>query len=146
MVLTVDVAPSLLELCGQSPLRESHGRSWVRIASGGDDPGWRKSFLYHYNYEKQFPYTPNVRGVRTERWKYVRYPHGDGGPDRHPAELFDLSDPDEAKNVASDPKHEGLIRELRAEVDRLLRETGASPDPMPLDEGIKQALPDAKIR
>jgi N-acetylglucosamine-6-sulfatase len=75
-----------------------------------------------------------------------RSPPGEAGPHPHPAELFDLSDPDEAKNVASDPKHEGLIRELRAEVDRLLRETGASPDPMPLDEGIKQALPDAKIR
>ncbi len=147
MVLTVDFAPSLLELCGVPPLPKSHGRSWVRIASGGEDPAWRKSFLYHYNYEKQFPYTPNIRGVRTERWKYVRYPHGDGGPDRHPHELFDLaSDPDEAKNVAADPKHAGLIRELRAELDRQLAATGAVPDKMPLDEGIKKALPDAKIR
>jgi N-acetylglucosamine-6-sulfatase len=146
MVLTVDMASSLLELCGLPPLPESHGRSWVRIARGKDDPGWRKSFLYHYNYEKQFPYTPNIRGVRTERWKYVRYPHGDGGPDRHAAELFDLSDPDEAKNVAGDPRHADVIRELRGELDRLLVATGAVPDRMPLDEGVKQALPDAKIR
>ncbi len=48
------------------------------------------SFLYEYNYEKQFPYTPNVRGVRTDDWKYIRYPHGDGSPDRFTAELYDL--------------------------------------------------------
>jgi hypothetical protein len=31
------------------------------------------------NYEKQFPYTLNVRAVRTDRWKYIRYPrHFDG--------------------------------------------------------------------
>ena len=47
----------------------------------GDRRGWRKSFYYEYNYEKQFPYTPNVRGVRTDRYKLIRYPHGDGGPD-----------------------------------------------------------------
>ena len=54
------------------------------------DPGWRKSWFYYYNYEAEFPYTPNVRGVRTEEWKYIHYPHGDGGPDRHMAELYDL--------------------------------------------------------
>lgn len=147
MVLTVDLAPSLLDLCGVAALPRSHGRSWRRIASGEADPGWRSSFLYHYNYEKQFPYTPNVRGVRTERWKYVRTPHGDGGPDRHPAELFDIAaDPDEARNVAGDPRHAPVVAELRAELDRLLRATGADPDRMPLDEGIKAALPDPKIR
>jgi N-acetylglucosamine-6-sulfatase len=147
MVLTTDFAPSLLELCGLPPLARSHGRSWVRIARGGTDPGWRRSFLYHYNYEKQFPYTPNIRGVRTERWKYVRYPHGDGRPDRHGAELFDLAgDPEEKTNRIGDPALAPVVKELQEELARLLAETGAAPDRMPLDEGIKKALPDAKIR
>ena len=60
--------------------------------------GWRNGWFYEYNYEKQFPYTPNVRGVRTDDWKYIRYPHGDGGPDRHLAELYDLkNDPEERR-------------------------------------------------
>ena len=70
----------------------NRGRSW----SQGDATGWRKSWFYEYNYEKQFPYTPNVRGVRTDEWKYIHYPHGDGRPDRHKAELYNLkADPDE---------------------------------------------------
>ena len=53
------------------------------MLAGGTDPAWRTEWLYEYNYEKQFPYTPNIRGIRTDRWKFVRYPHGDGSPDRH---------------------------------------------------------------
>lgn len=146
MVLTEDIAPSILELCGAPPLNNIHGRSWVKLVQQGD-AGWRKSFLYHYNYEKQFPYTPNVRGVRTDEWKYVHYPHGDGQPDRHLAELYDLKhDPEERKNLINDPAQAGRVKELQAELARLLLEVGITRDEMPLDEGIKQQLPDQKIR
>ncbi|NLF69020.1 MAG: sulfatase [Candidatus Anammoximicrobium sp.] len=149
-VLTVDVAPSILELCGAPPLEleKIHGRSWVRLVRDGD-PGWRKSWFYHYNYEQQFPYTPNVRGVRTESWKYIHYPHGDGGPDRHMGELYNVEfDPEERHNLIGNPKYAGVVKDLQAELARLMRETGLTPDTdkMPLDEGIKQQLPDAKIR
>lgn len=147
MTLTVDFAPSILEICGVAPLPRSHGRSWKKLAQGQPDPQWRTAFLYHYNYEQQFPYTPNVRAVRTAEWKYVRYPHGDGGPDRHKADLFHLaSDPDEVQNLIDDPRHAGRVAELSAALQGLLQETGADPDPMPLDAGVQQALPDAKIR
>ena len=147
MVLTVDFAPSILDICGAAPMPKTHGRSWKKLAMGKPDPGWRKSFLYHYNYEKQFPYTPNVRAVRTDEWKYIRYPHGDGGPDRHKADLFHLtSDPDEVQNLIDDPRHADKVAELKAELARLLKATGALPDKMPIDEGVKQELPDPKIR
>jgi len=149
-VLTVDVAPSILELCGAPPLEleKTHGRSWVKLVRSGD-PAWRKSWFYHYNYEKQFPYTPNVRGVRTESWKYVHYPHGDGGPDRHMAELYNIEfDPEERHNLIDNPKYADVVKDLQAELTRLMQETDLTPetDKMPLDEGIKQQLPDAKIR
>jgi N-acetylglucosamine-6-sulfatase len=147
MSLTVDFAPSILDICGATPLEKTHGSSWKKLAKGKADPAWRKSFLYHYNYEKQFPYTPNVRAVRTDEWKYVRYPHGDGSPDRHKADLFYLpSDPDEANNLIDDPRHADKVAELNAELQRLLQETDALPDKMPLDEGVKKELPDPKIR
>jgi len=147
MTLTVDLAASILDICGAAPLERTHGRSWKRLAMGRADPGWRTSFLYHYNYEKQFPYTPNVRAVRTEEWKYIRYPHGDGGPDRHKADLFHLAtDPDETTNLIDDPRHAAKVAELKAELERLLVETGAVPDRMPLDEGVKKELPDKNIR
>ena len=146
MVLNVDVAPSILDICGVEALKEIHGRSFRPLLEGKDAP-WRKSWLYEYNYEKQFPYTPNVRGVRTDDWKYVHYPHGDGKPDRHRAELYHLAeDPGESRNLIDDPKHAAKLAELKQELQRLLAETGAQPDPMPVDEGIKTELPDEKIR
>ena len=146
MVLTLDLAPSILELCGAPALRNIHGQSFAPLLDG-NSANWRKSWLYEYNYEKQFPYTPNVRGVRTDRWKYVHYPHGDGGPDRHMAEMYDLqSDPQERKNLINDPQHAGQLAELKMELARLLKETGATPDRMPIDEGIKMALPEKSIR
>jgi N-acetylglucosamine-6-sulfatase len=146
MVLTVDLAPTLLELCGAPPLPAIHGRSWKTLVTEGDR-SWRRSFFYEYNYEKQFPYTPNIRGVRTDAWKYMHYPHGDGGPDRHKAELYDLAhDPEERRNLIDEPAQAERIRTLKAELARLERETGLVQDVMPIDEGVKQQLPDPKIR
>lgn len=147
-ILTVDMAPSLLELCGAPPLQKIHGRSWVKLVREGD-PTWRTSFLYHYNYEKQFPYTPNVRCVRTESWKYSHSPHGDGSPDRHKAELYNIEfDPEERYNLIDRPKYADVVQKMQAELQRVMADVGLTKenDQMPLDEGIGQGLPDQKIR
>jgi len=147
-VLAMDLAPSVLDLCGAPPLAGIQGRSWKALAAGSD-PAWRTAWFYEYNYEKQFPYTPNIRGVRTDRWKFMRYPHGDGSPDKHLPELYDLkSDPLELKNLAADPKFAATRRDLEGQLAGLLAAAGLTPDKdkMPLDEGVKSELPDAKIR
>ena len=147
-VLTVDFAPTILELCGAPPIAGIHGQSWVKLVRQGD-PDWRTSWFYYYNYEKQFPYTPNVRGVRTESWKYVHSPRGDGGPDRYKAELYNIEfDPEERYNLIDRPKYAPVVDQLKAELARLMAATGLTPqtDKMPLDEGIKTELPDEKIR
>ncbi len=146
--LTLDVAPSLLELCGTKPLENIQGKSWVKLAREGDS-AWRTAWFYEYNYEKQFPYTPNVRALRTDRWKYIHYPPGDGTPDKHLAELYDLTaDPDELHNLAADPAFASTRDDLARQLTTLLTAEDLSPDKdkMPLDEGIKSALPDQKIR
>lgn len=144
--LTVDIAPSILDICHAEPLPRTHGRSWKKLVTEGD-PDWRTAWYYAYNYEKQFPYTPNVRAIRTDDWKYIHYPHGDGSPDRHMAELYDLRhDPEERHNLIHDPRYAGLVEQLKAELHRLMEQAGALPDQMPLDEGIKGELPDEKIR
>ena len=147
-VLTVDLAPSLLELCGAAALPGIHGKSWVKLARRGDR-SWRKSWLYYYNYEKQFPYTPNVRSVRTETWKYTRSPHGDGGPVRHKAELYNIEfDPEERHNLIDNSKYADVVKAMQRELLKVMKQVGLTPatDTMPLDEGIKQELPDQKIR
>jgi arylsulfatase A-like enzyme len=145
-VLTLDFAPSIIDLCGAEQLPKTHGKSWKAIA-GGEDSDWRTAWFYEYNYEKQFPYTPNVRGVRTDRYKYIRYPHGDGGPDRHMAELYDVQqDPEETTNLIHDPKYAAIVETLGQELHSLMAASDALPDKMPIDAGIGTELPDAAIR
>ena len=146
LVLNIDLAPTLLELCGASPFAKVHGRSIVPLLDGDPTAG-RDAFLYEYNYEEPFPYTPNVRGVRTRDWKYVHYPHGDDSADRHKAELYHLaSDPGERRNLIEDPASAPRRAELETTLRRLQAETGGLPDRMPIDQGIQVRLPDAKIR
>lgn len=145
-VLTVDIAPTLLELTGAKPLKNIHGYSFVKMATEGD-PNWRKGWVYHYNYEKQFPYTPNVRGIRTDRWKYIHYPHGDGTPDRHLAELYDIkNDPAESTNLIKSSAHQKTVRQLTAALKAELQRLGLQNDKMPLDQGVQQSLPEESIR
>ncbi len=152
-VLTIDMAPSILDLCGAKPIPGVQGKSWKPLAEtssrAAEDASWRTAWFYEYNYEKQFPFTPNVRGIRTDRWKFIRYPHGDGSPDRHRAELYDLSrDPEEIVNLADDPQHLDVRKDLEAQLAALLKAEGLAgdADKMPLDEGIKTELPDQKLR
>ena len=147
-VLAMDTAPSVLDICGAPALEKIQGRSWKALASGGD-PAWRKAWFYEYNYEKQFPYTPNIRGLRTAEWKFIRYPHGDGSPDKHLAELYHLTDdPGELHNLAESKEHAPVRKKLETDLADLLAAEGLTPekDIMPLDEGIKAQLPDQKIR
>lgn len=145
-VLTLDIAPTILDLCGAPPLKNIHGQSFVPLVHG-DTAGWRQAWYYEYNYEKQFPYTPNVRGVRTDTWKYIHYPTGEGGPDQHMAELYHLAvDPEENVNLINDPRYADKVLELKDQLAKLIRAAGAEPDKMPLDEGIKTELPEESIR
>jgi arylsulfatase A-like enzyme len=145
-VLTLDIAPTILDLCGAPPLKNIHGQSFKQLVKGNSS-NWRKAWFYEYNYEKQFPYTPNVRGLRTDEWKYIHYPTGDGKPDQHLAELYHLAvDPGEEHNLINNPAYAGKLKELRTELARQLKKTGAHPDKIPLDEGIKAELPEQSIR
>lgn len=141
MVLTLDLAPSLLDVAGATPLPAADGLSWKRLLAG-DATNWRTSFFYQYNYESQFPYTPNVRAIRTRDWKYIHYPHGDRGPDRETAELYDLNnDPLETRNLISESACADKRKELQNQLEQLMQRHHAWPDKMPLDEGIRSELP-----
>ncbi|MCA9136662.1 MAG: DUF4976 domain-containing protein, partial [Planctomycetales bacterium] len=147
-VLTTDVAPSILDAAGAPPMDNIHGQSIKPLVSGNSE-NWRTEWLYHYNYEKQFPYTPNVRAVRGDRFKYIRYPHGDGSPDRHMAELYDMeNDPAESTNLINDPAHKQTIAMMEQRLIQAMKAVGLDhqSDKMPLDAGIGTALPDKAIR
>jgi N-acetylglucosamine-6-sulfatase len=147
MTLNQDVAPGILDFCGVDPLPGVQGRSFRKLAQGEADPGWRKSFYYAYNYESEFPYTPNVRGVRTDDWKYIHYPNGDTSPDKYLAELYHVKDdPLEQKNLINDAAFASKRDELKAELLRLQQESGALPDRMPVNPQLKMEPPEQSIR
>ena len=77
----------------------------------------------------------------------MHYPHGDGGADRHMAELYNIKDdPGERNNLINDPAYSDVIKDLQGLLESLIGETGAYPDKMPLDEGVKMELPEESIR
>ncbi len=120
LALNTDICPTLLELAGVPVPAGLDGRSLAPLVRGERPRNWRKSFLYEY-YE--FPASHMVRknrGVRTERWKYIHFWES---PEEF--ELYDLKkDPHELRNLYGDPRQAGRVKELRAEMERLRRETG----------------------
>jgi arylsulfatase A-like enzyme len=148
MVLNMDLAPTVVDLCGVSGYPATPGRS-LRPLMAGTTPAqpWRSSFLYEYNFESEFPYTPNVRAVRTDEWKYIHYPNGEGQPDTELAELYHLkADPHETTNLINDAASQPTLTSLKAELQKLLLETGAVPDRMPVSPQLRFELPNAAIR
>ena len=102
-------------------MQNVHGRSWLPLFRG-DTAGWRQSFHYEYFYEKEYPWTPHIQGVRTEDWKYIRYPDVE-----ETDELYHIAaDPMETRNLVNDPSHQQKLNELKAELERLRSATGAA--------------------
>lgn len=118
MALNIDLAPTFLDLAGVPVPSHMQGRSW-RPLFAGDPADWRRSFLYEY-WVDLTPTIPRILGVRTENWKLVRY------PDLHDIdELYDLrQDPHELHSLVKDPASAEVYGKMKAELDRLLKETG----------------------
>src|SRR6185369_14971459 len=55
--LNQDIAPTFLEAAGLTPPASMHGRSLLPVLQGRAT-NWRKDFLYEYEWERDFPYTP----------------------------------------------------------------------------------------
>src|SRR3954470_7392778 len=118
ITLNVDVAPTLLDLAGAKIPSNMDGRSWAPLFRG-DVKDWRKSALFEYVWEKQYPRVPTWQAVRTDRWKFIHY---DGVQDMD--ELYDLTaDPYEMKNLIHDDAQQAQLKELQDELRRLIEAT-----------------------
>jgi N-acetylglucosamine-6-sulfatase len=124
MILNVDLPSLLLDAAGLVPPDSMQGRSYLPLLRGEKVP-WRTSWLYEYFFERSFPQTPTVLGVRTETHKLAVY-HGIW--DRN--ELYDLAkDPLEEHNLIDDAAQAERRKELLAELHRLRTELGCRFDP-----------------
>jgi N-acetylglucosamine-6-sulfatase len=115
--LSIDLAPTLLELADTKAKRKMDGHSLVPLLAGNRPNDWRKSFLIEYYTDTVFPRLQNMgyRAVRTSRYKYIHYVDLEGMD-----ELYDLKqDPYEMKNLIGNPGLRATVEKLKAEVTRL---------------------------
>jgi len=109
MVLNVDLAPTILELANVRVPEVMQGTSLVPLIEGRDVP-WRDRWLYEHHFAHRG--IPQSEGVRTERWKYVRYLLDDGDVEQ----LYDLaSDPHEEHDLVPSGAHAAQLSILRGQ-------------------------------
>ena len=93
----LDIYPTLVELCGLPAKQGLEGHSLALQLRNSRSPRPWPAITTH---------GPNNHGIRTERWRYVRYADGS-------EELYDMkNDPNEWDNLASDPGHLETKRRL----------------------------------
>ncbi len=120
MVLSIDLAPTILDLADIEIPSSMQGRSLMPLIRGEANQ-WRSSWYYEHVYNTNPPRSPIVKteGVRTKRWKYVRYPDVDPPYEQ----LFDLQvDPLERANLASLPTQSDRLTAFRSQCDNYRRE------------------------
>jgi arylsulfatase A-like enzyme len=118
MVQNIDIAPTILEAAGLKAPDYMDGQSFLPLLAGKEIK-WRDAVFYEYYWEWNYPQTPTVHGVRTDRYKYMHY-HGIWDID----ELYDLQkDPDEMHNLIDSEEHQGLVKKLNGMVFAWLEET-----------------------
>lgn len=94
MILNIDFAPTFLDAAGLPVPDTMQGRSFLPLLTDQSDE-WRDEFLYTYFWERAFPQTPTVLGVRTDRYKFMKF---QGVWDKY--ELYDIQDdPHEMNNL-----------------------------------------------
>ena len=104
------------DLAGIDPPAGMQGKSLMPLVRG-DPAAWRSRFYYEHVYNTDPPRQPIpvTEGIRTLRWKYIRYPEVTPVYEQ----LFDLrADPGEANNLVDVDAHASVLARLRRMCDR----------------------------
>ncbi|MCG8584463.1 MAG: sulfatase [Pirellulales bacterium] len=122
MVQNIDIAPTILEVFDieKPATAKFDGVSFLAQLQGrkGNE---RDHILYEYHWEWNFPATPTLFAIRTNRYKYVYY-HGVWDRDS----FHDLkTDPHERHNLIDVPSYQEKIKSLRTQLFSELKASGA---------------------
>jgi arylsulfatase A-like enzyme len=108
MALNIDLAPTLCAYAGVEIPRDVQGHSLRKLVNGQKVP-WRNDWFYEHHYAHGGK-IPEVEGVRTERWKYVRYTSASPAGE----ELYDLRrDPLETRDLSHAREHADRLSQMR---------------------------------
>jgi len=137
--LNIDIAPTLLDAAGVAKPANMHGDSLLPMLRNAAAPR-RREFLYEYEWERDFPYTPTIYGLRTERYSLMQY-YGIWDTD----ELYDNEkDPHQMNNLVGqykmlshqrtrlamridNPELKQTVDGLQERMENLLKATGGDP-------------------
>jgi N-acetylglucosamine-6-sulfatase len=137
MVQNIDIAPTLLA-AARVPVPKSakmDGRSFLPLLCGESIP-WRDHILYEYHWEWNFPATPTLFAIRTDRYKYVYY-YGVWDYDG----FYDLqTDPHERHNLINVPVYQPQIEAMKKQLFDELEASGGLDIPVrrPAGERLDQ--------
>ncbi|WP_460980786.1 sulfatase family protein [Spirosoma fluminis] len=125
VIQNVDIAPTFMAYAGLPTPANMQGASFLPILQGKSIP-WKNRAFYEYYWETDFPQTPTMFGVRTDRYKYIfNYGVWDAN------ELYDLqADPQEVNNLIRSPEHQQVAGQLRDQVFDWLETTGGMQIPL----------------
>jgi arylsulfatase A-like enzyme len=123
LVQNLDYAETFLDVAKTAIPEDMQGRSLVPLLKGATPKDWRKSIYYHYF---EFPSVHMVAkqyGIRTERFKLIRFYQFDEW------EFYDLEkDPSELKNEYANPIYQAEIAQLKQELTQRRRNIGDNSD------------------
>jgi arylsulfatase A-like enzyme len=111
LIEAVDIAPTLLELCGVQVPPFFQGRSFFERLTGGQYASRNSVYI-----EFKDPFRSSWKTIRTRRYKYSRYWRRDN-PDSQGELLYDLQvDPHEQHNLSGDERYKSILPDLRQEL------------------------------
>jgi len=134
----IDLLPTLLEAAGLTAPLELPGRSVLPLALGRSVDTWRDHVVVQNDLAQAGAiagFTPQMQGrmVRTERYKYCVYSHG-----QQRESLIDLeADPGEMNDLATDPQYRPVLLQHRELLARFGRDQGDSLVGRLLADGVK---------
>ncbi len=133
MVANIDIAPTVMDVMGLEIPPHMDGESFVPLAQGKDIP-WRDYFLYAYYWEKNFPMSPTVFSLRSDKYKFTTY-YGLWDTD----EFFDIqTDPEEQTNLIRSPEHQVRVKEMEDRLYQMMAQLGGMDVPMNAPRGKVQ--------
>jgi choline-sulfatase len=138
MVEFIDVAPTIIDLLGVSPLQEAQGRSLRPFLKNGNED-FRQVVFSEF-------LADNKAMVRTEKWKYIftsgKHDLAQGYATGHEPSgirhrLYDLTeDPEETHDVSGDPGNQVILESLQLKMLEIFKETHPLAGELP--EGLSE--------